>query len=206
MTLPSALRDPDRGERILLLAVFSFFVVRMVGNWIETRLLINLLYLGDQSLVVGFILFRRPAAAISRRPVDWINGLAGTFLPLLLLPASGTPLIPMAACWTLMLLGLALHLSAKLTLRRSFGVIAANRGVKLSGPYLLVRHPMYLGYMLSQLGFLLAGPHFANVLIIACLWSLQIGRIAAEERLLGADDAYADLTRRTRWRLMPGVY
>jgi protein-S-isoprenylcysteine O-methyltransferase Ste14 len=206
MTYPSTLRDPDRIEKVLLLAVFSYFVVRMVESWVETRTLINLLYLFDQSLVVAFILFRRPAEAISRRPADWVSGLAGTFLPLLLLPASGTPLVPMAACWALMLLGIATHLAAKLTLRRSFGVIAANRGVKLSGPYLLVRHPMYLGYMLSQLGFFLAGPYLANLLIIACLWSLQVGRILAEERILGADAAYVALTRRTRWRLVPGVY
>ena len=204
MAIPGALLD--RVEKGLLLAVFSFFVVRMVGSWLDTRALINLLYLADQSLVVGFILFRRPTEAISRRPADWVSGLAGTFLPLLLLPASGTPLMPMAACWALMLLGTATHLAAKLTLRRSFGVVAANRGVKLSGPYLFVRHPMYLGYMLSQLGFFLAGPHLANLVILAGLWSLQVGRILAEERVLGADAAYGALVRRTRWRLVPGVY
>ncbi len=204
MAIPSALLD--RIEKALLLAVFSYFAVRMLAGWLDTGGLVNLLYLADQSLVVGFILLRRPTDAISRRPADWINGLAGTFLPLLLLPASGTPLVPMAACWALMLLGTATHLAAKLTLRRSFGVVAANRGVKLSGPYLLVRHPMYLGYMLSQLGFFLAGPHLANLLILAGLWTLQIGRILAEERVLGADAAYGALVRRTRWRLVPGVY
>lgn len=204
MAIPSA--RLDRIEKGLLLAVFSFFVARMVASWLETGGLVNLLYLADQSLVVGFILFRRSAAAISRRPADWVNGLAGTFLPLMLLPASGAPLVPVAACWALMLLGMAVHLAAKLTLRRSFGVVAANRGVKVSGPYLLVRHPMYLGYMLSQLGFFLAGPHLANLLILAGLWSLQVGRILAEERVLGADAAYGALVRRTRWRLVPGVY
>jgi protein-S-isoprenylcysteine O-methyltransferase Ste14 len=196
----------DRIEKGLLLAVFSVFVVRMVASWLATGGLVNLLYLADQSLVVGFILCRRPTESISRRPADWLNGLAGTFLPLMLLPASGTPLVPLAACWALLLLGTATHLAAKLTLRRSFGVIAANRGVKRSGPYRLVRHPMYLGYMLSQLGFFLAGPHLANLVIIAGLWSLQIGRILAEERLLGTDAAYGALVRRTPWRLLPGVY
>ena len=58
--------------------------------------------------------------------------------------------------------GFVLQLSAKLTLRRSFGVVAANRGVKASGPYRLVRHPMYAGYALTHVGFLLAGPNLGT--------------------------------------------
>ena len=84
--------------------------------------------------------------------------------------------------------------------------MAANRGVKASGPYILVRHPMYAGYMLTQLGVLIAEPSLWNLGLIACLWALQVGRILAEERVLGADAAYRDLMRATRYRLVPGVF
>ncbi len=34
----------------------------------------------------------------------------------------------------------------KVLLGLSFGVVAANRGVKIGGPYSFIRHPMYAGY------------------------------------------------------------
>ena len=55
------------------------------------------------------------------------------------------------------LIGLILHLGAKLNLRRSFGIVPADRGVKTLGLYAFVRHPMYLGYMVAHVGFLLGG-------------------------------------------------
>ena len=68
--------------------------------------------------------------------------------------------------------GLLLHLGAKLSLRRSFGIVAADRGIKIEGPYRLVRHPMYLGYMLVHLALLLAGPLWWNATIFALTWIL----------------------------------
>ena len=56
---------------------------------------------------------------------------------------------------------------AKLVLGRAFGIVAANRGVKVLGPYCLVRPPMYAGYTLTQFGFLLAMPSRLNALFYA---------------------------------------
>ena len=105
-----------------------------------------------------------------------------------------------------MLFGVFLNLSAKLTLRRSFGVVAANRGVKIGGPYRLIRHPMYAGYTLTQLGFLLSGPTLWNLGLYGLALSLQIARILAEERILSNDPAYAEMSGRVRYRLVPYVF
>lgn len=198
--------DIDLLEKVVLITAFSFFALRMIEAYAATRTLVNLLFLLNEACLVVFIVLRRKTQTISRRKSDWLVGFGGTFLPLLLLPASGAPVLPMAACTVLMLAGFFTQFAAKLTLRRSFGVIAANRGVKLSGPYRLVRHPMYAGYMMTQASLLLAGPSLYNLAIIACAWSLQIGRILAEERVLSADERYRELTRATRYRLMPGVF
>ena len=203
---PTGALDLDLAEKLVLTAAYALFALRMVASFVETGSAISLLFLIDQAVVVGFVIFRRPTDSISRRPSDWILGFAGTFMPLLLLTSAAAPLMPPAVSWSLMLTGFAIHLIAKLTLRRSFGVVAANRGVKASGPYILVRHPMYAGYMLTQLGVLIAEPSLWNLGLIACLWALQVGRILAEERVLGADAAYRDLMRATRYRLVPGVF
>src|ERR1700682_5194874 len=59
------------------------------------------------------------------------------------------PPLPTLFCGLLITAGVLLQIYAKLTLRRSFGIIAANRGVMTSGPYRVVRHPMYAAYLLS---------------------------------------------------------
>ena len=46
----------------------------------------------------------------------------------------------------------------KITLGRSFGVVPANRGVVVGGPYNFVRHPIYTGYLITHVAFLVANP------------------------------------------------
>jgi len=196
-------RTLDLFEKYTLCIIFSVFVYRMVNGYLETGSIASLIYLADQCIVLGFLLVRRATNAISQRLDDWIIGFAGTFLALLFGPVSGKPLVPMSIVLGFMIAGLFFHLSAKLILRRSFGVVAANRGVKITGPYRLVRHPMYTGYILSQLGLLLSGPTLNNVVIAGLCWSLFIWRIIAEERVLGQDPAYNELPR---YRLIPGIY
>jgi protein-S-isoprenylcysteine O-methyltransferase Ste14 len=195
----------DLVEKAILIVFFSFFAVRMMNSFLQTGAYISLLYLINEAALIAFVIFRRKAQTISQRPADWIIGFGGTCLPLFLIPSMGEPLIPVAFCAVLMLSGFFLHLAAKFTLRRSFGVVAANRGVKLSGPYRIVRHPMYAGYMITQLSLLLAGPNVTNLLVIGVAWCLQIARILAEEQVLRDDPLYRDLMSRTRYRLVPGV-
>jgi protein-S-isoprenylcysteine O-methyltransferase Ste14 len=196
----------DFVEKAVLTVFFTFFATRMLHAFLESGAVINLLYLVNEAALVVFVLARRSTRAISKSPMDWFVGFAGTCLPLFLVPASGTALLPPVATSTLLLAGLAIHLWAKFTLRRSFGVVAANRGVKTGGPYRLVRHPMYAGYMLTQVSFLLAGPHLLNVALIAAAWGLQIARILAEERVLAEDPVYRAMMTTVRWRLVPGVF
>ena len=53
-------------------------------------------------------------------------------------------------------IGLAFVIAAKLTLGRSFGLVPANRGVVVSGPYGFMRHPIYEGSVISHAAFLAA--------------------------------------------------
>jgi protein-S-isoprenylcysteine O-methyltransferase Ste14 len=75
-----------------------------------------------------------------------------------------------------------------------------------TGPYRVVRHPVYTGGLLFFLGWsLIAGPvALAVTLALAVLWS---GKIAVEERhLRAAHPGYDDYARRVPRRLVPGVY
>ena len=98
------------------------------------------------------------------------------------------------------------HIGAKLSLQRSFGLVAANRGVKVSGMYVFVRHPMYAGYMMTHIGFFLFAPTLQNFAVYAATWTLLIMRVFAEERILSQDVTYREFQSRVPYRLLPGVF
>ena len=198
--------DLDLVEKFLVAAFMVVLAARLVPVVIATGALPPLFLLVSEGVVVLFILLRRPTQDISRRGSDWMLGLAGTLLPLLAIAPHGAPLLPMRLCEAIMIAGFALQLSAKLTLRRSFGVVAANRGVKASGPYRLIRHPMYAGYALTHVGFLLSGPTVWNLAIYGTVLTIAVRRIVAEERVLREDAAYRALAEKVRYRLLPLVF
>lgn len=196
----------DLFEKYVLLAIFCVFAYRMINNFLATGSPLVFIYLLDQLLVLGFILMRRAANDITNSGWEWFVGFAGTFLPMFVIPVSGSELAPQSVIFLFMLSGIALHLAAKLSLRRSMGVVAANRGVKMGGPYRFVRHPMYAGYVLVHTGLLLSWPSLFNLVILGATWCLFLLRIIAEERVLSEDPAYRQLKRRIPFRLIPGVY
>lgn len=197
----------DRAEKITFVLFYLFFAFRMTRAYLDDGQSVQLLYLFDQFIVLAFLVCRRPTDLITSRPMDWIAGFAGSCMPLLIGPvAPAAALAPPAVAGGFVLSGMIVHLLAKLTLRRSFGAVAANRGIKASGPYRYIRHPMYLGYILSQCGVLLAGPTARNIGVILVGWLFFLWRIEAEERLLAEDVAYRDFMAKTRYRLLPGVF
>ena len=87
--------------------------------------------------------------------------------------------------------------------------VQAERGhhVVSSGPYALVRHPMYSGAVLFCLGAALLLGSWWGVLISPVFAVLFAVRIGIEERTLVADlPGYADYAARVRYRLFPGLW
>jgi protein-S-isoprenylcysteine O-methyltransferase Ste14 len=95
---------------------------------------------------------------------------------------------------------------AKVTIGRSFGIVPANRGVVVKGPYTLVRHPIYAGYLVSHAAALAAYPTTWNVCILIAADTALVLRALAEERVLSADREYQAYCGRVAWHLVPGVF
>ena len=201
MTADAYSQLADRVERVVLIGLLGLLAYRLVPHVASNP--VNLVYLVSETMVIIMVTFRRTANQISRRSVDWAIGFAGTLLPLMVVQGDGAVVAHGSA---LLLLGFGIAVSAQLSLRRSFGVVAANRGVRTGGLYGLVRHPMYLGYFLPHLGFLLTNPVLWNAAVYAVWTACQLYRIHAEERVLTGDSAYVAFARRIRYRLVPFVY
>jgi protein-S-isoprenylcysteine O-methyltransferase Ste14 len=107
--------------------------------------------------------------------------LAGTTLPMLLVPVKTSEL--WVGYW-LQILGITISIFGLISLKRSFGLVAANRGIVSSGLYQLVRHPLYSSYELSIIGFDCKQSQYLQCVRILCPLACQIQRINYEESLL----------------------
>ena len=71
------------------------------------------------------------------------------------------------------------------------------------GPYRYIRHPMYLGELVSLCGGLFGNLSAWNVILIAVLLLSLLYRIQREELVIHGYSCYAG---QVRWRLIPGVW
>jgi protein-S-isoprenylcysteine O-methyltransferase Ste14 len=193
-------------ERLLVLGLYGWLVFRIVNSYLAEGGFVNLLLLPSEGLVVFFMLIRRRASTISIQPGDWIVAILATCIGFLVFPVSGRALVSVQLAATVLLAGILVQVLAKIALGRSLGCVPAHRGLKLSGPYRFIRHPMYAGYLLSQLAFLAVNPSLWNAGMYTLEFALQLYRLGAEERLLSRDPRYSDYRRTVRYRLVPGLF
>jgi protein-S-isoprenylcysteine O-methyltransferase Ste14 len=192
----------DRTEQVLITVLFVWLVYRVI----ESQNSYAPLLLISEAAVVIFTLIRRPTSDISLRLGDWLLAVTATAAPLLIQP--GLDIFPALAPLgvLLVLAGNVFQGLAKLSLRRSFGIAPANRGIKADGLYRFVRHPMYAGYLIVHIGVLILMPTVINFVIYAIGWWAQILRLRAEEELLSQDPAYVAFKEKVRYRLIPGLF
>lgn len=112
-------------------------------------------------------------------------------------PVGGLALVTLAA---------GLSFLSLLTIRRRFGVRPALRGLVTSGPYRFVRHPMYLSYVLADIGYNLEEWNFVTLLLVLIGWASLLYRIHAEERVISQDAAWPGYAAHVRYRLVPGLW
>jgi protein-S-isoprenylcysteine O-methyltransferase Ste14 len=191
----------DYAERIVFVVALGFFAL---ANARPHQPLAWLVLLSD-ALIVFFLLLRRSTDQVSQSLFEWTIAFCGTLGPLLMRPG-GQPLAPAAVTLALVLEGVALQIAAKLSLNVRFGIAPANRGVQRRWAYRLVRHPMYLGYLLMHTGYLLAYPTRLNLAAWSVTLVCQVARILAEERFLLQDPDYRAYTQRVRFRLIPLLF
>jgi protein-S-isoprenylcysteine O-methyltransferase Ste14 len=112
-------------------------------------------------------------------------------------PTAGLVLVTLAA---------GLSLVTLLTMGRLFGVRPALRGLVTGGPYRFVRHPMYLSYIVADVGYNLQEWNFVTLLLVLVGWMSLVYRIQAEERVLSQHAEWAAYVGLVRYRLFPGLW
>jgi protein-S-isoprenylcysteine O-methyltransferase Ste14 len=76
-----------------------------------------------------------------------------------------------------------------------------------SGPYSVLRHPMYAGALIMAMGVPLALDSWLGLLLVALLVPVLVWRILDEEKLLSDElPGYSEYAHHVRFRLMPYVW
>ncbi len=192
-------------SRVLPAAFFAIVCLGFWKNFVQTGKWTSLLWIVSEGLVIFLIMFRRESRRLSRHPWDWIVALGGTFTALLVRPAT-TTIAPEFIGVALQLAGTVFEIYAKGFLGRSFGIVASDRGIVWGGPYRIVRHPIYLGYFVTHVGFFLANWSPRNLALYIVIYFFQISRILSEERILREDESYRTYCQRVRYRLIPFIF
>ncbi len=207
--LPSTTSLPTEWTlRIFALLAYGF-AVRNLGTvwWADCSRVTALLLLLTEGFTLILILLARPARY---RDATWASVLLNMYAALsyvLFDPRTTIQLVPEFAGAALQVCGTLWQFAAKVVIGRSFGVLPALRSVVVGGPYRVVRHPIYLGYLVGHVAFLLVNFSPRNLIVLSFLYGVQVLRVKREEAILSTNSAdYRLYRQRVRWRLIPFVY
>ena len=196
----------DLAARATIVVLFSIMAVRFGSDFINTGRLTGLFLLASEALVVVLTVFRRSAVAVDRSFKARVLTIVSILGPPLLAPAAVAPLAAEGITVALSCAGLAVVIAGKITLGRSFALLPANRGVVSTGLYKIVRHPIYMGYLVTHVAFLVASPSAWNIVALVAADAALLFRAVCEEQTLALDPAYREYQTRVRWRVAPGVF
>lgn len=167
-----------------------------------------------KSLVVVFIGLHCVLFVARRRPVRKTNGakpramaLLGSFFFYLLGIPYGQPSLWQAITGSLLLCaGTMMAVIALSRLGRSYSMMPEARKLITTGPYAIVRHPMYLSEQIAIAGIVVQNfSVYALALFTIHFW-IQVQRMKNEENVLRDTFSEYDEVMGPRPRLIPHVY
>lgn len=189
-----------------LAVLWLLFAAANIAHWKTSQAPLGL---GATALELGAVVLfviRRAPLDTSRSPVAWAATAIGTFGMIGARPAYA-PVGGLEPLYAAVQIGGAIFAAAAMVaLGRSFGLVAANRGIRTGGPYRFVRHPLYAGYLITEIGYVLENPSPRNIVLFAGVMAVQAVRMLTEERFLAADPDYRRYCERVRWRVVPFVF
>ena len=199
------------GRRFADFLLFSVTVIEVVLLFLltPTFTITDWIYVLQHLIVLGIALTRRPptvrdysiassiAVAISYLYpyaqviyLRWSPGDEGW-------PKVGLIMVALAA---------GLSLVSLLTIGRLFGIRPALRGLATSGPYRFIRHPIYLSYVIADIGYNLQEWNLVTLMLVLVGWAALVYRIYAEERVLAQHSRWPGYAASVRARLFPGLW
>jgi protein-S-isoprenylcysteine O-methyltransferase Ste14 len=192
--------------RLTMILVLAAFLVLRVREY--PLFALKPLWLAETLLFVVLIV----AVALRGIPLERSRGIREIAVPLVasLLPFTLllSPPVPRVTASRVLLYGVfwwmtgatCLTIWGLWTLRRAFSITVEARALVTGGPYRFVRHPVYLGELLSAAGVALLRFSPVNCLLLVLFIALQLLRSRWEEAKLSRSfPGYASYAARSLW-------
>lgn len=182
------------------------------GTDLQIRELINLLSqiskFAFAFLLISLLIARRTPLAglhgIMPRIIAFLGGYLGVIL--LVLPGRGTSSNMLLLSSFLTFFGTTFAVFSLAWLGRSISLLPESRKLVTSGPYAVIRHPLYLGEQIALVGVALQVGTLWAVAAITLQFCCQLYRMNCEEKVLsGSFPEYKEYMAGTS-RLFPGLY
>ena len=206
LAVPSRRDLADTIAKVTIVSLFTLMAVRLGVDFLDTGRLTGLLLLASEALVVVLTVLRRAPVAVNRSVRARVLTTMSLLGPLAVDPADLAALAPELLTVGVSAAGLVVVIAGKLSLGRSFGLMPANRGIVCTGLYRMVRHPIYMGYLVTHVAFLAEYPSVWNIAVLVAGDLTLMARAVCEEATLARDAEYREYQTRVRWRIVPGVF
>ena len=205
------LKAEDRLGQFAMLAVFALIwltqILRLAQLWLmRDHIPFWGLALVSQVLATLFVMFvllftlrRLPARDAATGVAPRLVAVLGTFvmMAMVALPVAETPPALRLVATLLVVAGTALSIHVLRALGRSFAIMATSRALVTTGPYGVVRHPLYGVELITMAGVMLGNLSIWSAGLFLLWLVLQIRRADYEEAVLRASfPDYADYARR----------
>lgn len=179
---------------------------------IEIRLLLSLLSqiskFSFAFLLIALLIVRRPPIAGTRDIVPKFIAFLGGYLgiALLVLPGRGVDSDMLLLSSFLTFFGMTFSVFSLAWLGRSISLLPESRKLVTSGPYSMVRHPLYLGEQIALVGVALQVGTLWAAAGITLQFCCQLYRMNYEEKVLSGSFPEYQAYMADTDRLIPWLY
>lgn len=135
-------------------------------RWQQTQLFFFLL-LVLRDFAAGYFFLKRKPARAKGTMATYILAYVSSAMPLLYFGPSVDVRLFFLASDLLAIIGFLLVVFATVELGTSIGISPANRGLVRSGVYRYIKHPMYTGYIISEIGLVFLNPSNLSLFVIS---------------------------------------
>jgi protein-S-isoprenylcysteine O-methyltransferase Ste14 len=200
----------DFAGRALLIAFFGFVATNNIAGAFALlrdpagprylELAASVASLAFVILVMGMTIVRYKPIGNAEGFEPRFSALAGTGLAMsiAMLPVANVGVSLHITALTMIMIGWMLSVYVLLWLGRAFSIMAQARKLVTTGPYGIVRHPLYLCEEIAVIGIALSHISIEAVVIVVVQWLFQLRRMTNEEKVLrAAFPEYADYARQT---------
>ncbi len=200
---PRALHLMIRGAIALVLLIF--LIQRIVSY---QRYWFKPLWAAETLIFVIFLIsyaVRKDPVSRSKGVRELVIPLVGGLLPFALLwsephPAVTSSMTFVNIIFVWMTAATCLTIWGLWTIRRSFSITVEARELVVGGPYRLIRHPVYLGEILTTCAVAVLRFSILNIALLLLFAAIQLYRSKMEEnKLASVYPAYRDFAARSLW-------